>query len=57
MTTLGCTRSQVAGECDECDGQTGNDVVNGCLLCDRCRRLFPDPLGACHGDLPAPADL
>lgn len=54
MTTLGCTRSQAAGECDECDGQTGNDVVNGCLLCDRCRRLFPDPLGACHGDLPAP---
>jgi ribosomal protein L37AE/L43A len=43
------TRSQAAGECDECDSYTTNRVVNGCLLCDRCVALLPDPLGICHG--------
>ena len=44
------TRSQAAGECDECDSHTTNQVVNGCLLCDQCRALLPDPLGTCHGE-------
>jgi hypothetical protein len=49
----GLTRSQVARECDECDSHTDNDVVNGCLLCDRCAAMLPDPAGLCHGsDVP-----
>ena len=44
------TRSQAAGECDECDSYTTNPVVNGCLLCDRCLAMFPDPEGICHGE-------
>ena len=44
------TRSQAAGECDECDSHTTNQVVNGCLLCDQCRALLPDPIGTCHGE-------
>lgn len=35
-TKLTRTRSQAAGECDECDSYTANQVVNGYLLCDRC---------------------
>src|SRR5437762_3324350 len=52
------TRSQTAGECDECDSYTTNPVVNGCLLCDRCLALLPDPVGICHGPLPPePAEV
>ena len=43
------TRSQAANECDACDSHTDNAVVNGCLLCDQCAAMLPDPAGLCHG--------